>query len=106
MSGIGFEGGQLALLLMQAPFERGPDVLELSIGQPGQGQEFVGEVLSSAQGGEDTFDIGGGGEHLTCFDFGNLALGDAAPGGKTFAGEANGLAGISQSGRQLILALA
>ena len=96
MSGIGFKGGQLALLLVQAAFEGGPHAFKVGVGKAGQSHESVSEVLPCAQGGQDALDVGDGGEHLARLDLGDLALGDAAPGSQTFAGEASGFPGLTQ----------
>ena len=96
MHGVSFKCGQLALLLVQAALERRPDVLEVGVSETGQGQEFVGQLLARAEGGQDALDVGDGGEHLTRLDLGDLALRDSTAAGEPFAGKASGFAGISE----------
>jgi len=101
---VGLKGGQLALLLVQAVPEGGPDALKLGVGQTGQGEQLIGQVTSGAQGGQDALNVGDGGKDLARLDLGDLALRDATPSREAFASEANGLTGISQSSRQLVTA--
>lgn len=65
---IGLKRSQLALLLVQATLERGPYVLELGIGKPGQGDELSSAFPAEPESREYALDVGSGREHLARLD--------------------------------------